>query len=73
MKREVFFNAFSPYCSVDEYIFMSQYLHVFLSVNTAVGCQFVGLRQLSNSLLQVVHLGIHRIYGLNYGHNDLCF
>ena len=49
--------------------FVFLYLHVLLGVDAAVGCQFVGLRQLSDSLLQAVHLRVHSIYGLrkNYG------
>jgi len=47
------------------HMIVSGYLHVFLCVDAAVGCQFVGLRQLSNSLFQAVHLRVHSIYGLN--------
>lgn len=65
MEREsiekLLFGLSSLLCSITVY----QYLHVFLCVDTAVGCQFVGLRELGNSLLQAVHLRVHSIYGLN--------
>lgn len=38
--------------------------HILLGVDAAVGGQLVSLRQLSNALLQVLHLGIHGINGL---------
>lgn len=38
--------------------------HILLGVDAAVGGQLVSFRQLSNALLQVLHLGIHSINGL---------
>ncbi len=37
-------------------MFMHVNSHVFLRVNAAVGCQFVGLGQLRDPLLQIAHL-----------------
>lgn len=44
--------------------------HILLGIDTTVRSQLVGLWQLSDALLEVLHLGIHRINGLQGEEND---
>lgn len=45
--------------------------HILLRVDAAVGGQLISLRQLRDTLLQVLHFGIHSIKGLQKAVNTI--